>query len=687
LANFSVLLRSAHGLVKALRLRDPLANDPTAKILNTLLVGVLCWLAFDLAVIIPLFSHRKPAAAAEALGVALIFAIALALLRRGSLRAASLVYLSAIWLLATVVVVLNAGIQSPFVVFYVVLPISAAWLLGYRAAILIAGICLASSLTMAVLEINGMPMPHYWGNGPLGTWATIVWAMIIAAVPVAQVLQIYRDALARLGKYQEHLEELVEQRTSELRAANQAKSAFLANMSHELRTPLNAILGFSTLVRDASDLKEEYRRDLEIVNRSGEHLLQLIDGVLDLAKIEAGRTVLENVPFDVSGLVAGMVEMMRVQAAAKNVELLLHRSSSVPAFVQSDAAKLRQVLINLLSNAVKFTEHGRVTLRVDAKPIDAKRTLLIFEVQDSGIGIAPEDRQRIFTPFVRVGEHATQNGTGLGLSIARQFVQMMGGTISVQSIPGEGSLFSVELPVKLAQESAVAAANVDSRQVVALVPGEPQYRILIIEDKRENWQLLQRLIEHAGFQVRVAEDGATGVEMFRTWRPHLIWMDLRLPVMGGLEAARKIRTLDGGREVKIVALTASAFVQQRDEVLAAGLDDFLGKPYRRQEIFDCMERHLGARYSYQDALRKFPVDQVLALRPEALATLPLQLRQELRDALVRLESQRIADAIDRVSQQDAELGAALTCSAERLAHTEILNALDDGNVRAAAGNP
>jgi CheY-like chemotaxis protein len=233
-----------------------------------------------------------------------------------------------------------------------------------------------------------------------------------------------------------------------------------------------------------------------------------------------------------------------------------------------------------------------VTVRVDAQPIDdSGGILLIFEVEDTGIGIALEDQDRIFDVFVQAGNGFTRKGNGLGLSISRQFVHMMGGSIRVRSIPGEGSLFRVELPVEHAKDLEVVAAHDDQGQVVGLAPGQPEYRILIVEDKRENWLLLQRLLENAGFHVQVAEDGARGVEMFRSWLPHLIWMDLRLPVMDGMEAARKIRALDGGRHVKIIALTASAFAQQREEVLAAGLDDFLRKPYRRGEVFDCMARH------------------------------------------------------------------------------------------------
>jgi CheY-like chemotaxis protein len=226
------------------------------------------------------------------------------------------------------------------------------------------------------------------------------------------------------------------------------------------------------------------------------------------------------------------------------------------------------------------------------------------------------------------------------------------------------------------------AANDDHGQVVGLVPGQPAYRILIVEDKRENWLLLQRLLEDAGFQVQVAKDGALGVEMFRIWQPHLVWMDLRLPLMGGLEAAREIRAMDGGLQVKIVAISASAFAQQRQDVLAAGLDDFVRKPYRREEIFDCMAHHLGVRYLYSEVpAGGAPTDPVAALRREALALLPQQLRKELVDALIRLAPEPIVEVIERVSIQDPQLGEVLARCANRFAYTEILNALENGNAR------
>jgi signal transduction histidine kinase/ligand-binding sensor domain-containing protein/CheY-like chemotaxis protein len=519
--------------------------------------------------------------------------------------------------------------------------------------------------------------PPWW----MTRWSEAAAIMMLAGL----IFGGHRWRVRAMVQREHQLEALVAQRTTELKAANQAKSAFLANMSHELRTPLNAILGYSTMVRDAPDLPEAHREELDIVNRSGEHLLGLIDDVLDLSKIEAGRFVLEIAQFDVRGLAAAVADMIRGRARAKNLELIVNTSPGVPAFVRSDAAKLRQVLINLLGNAVKFTGQGSVTLNVDARPVDADRILLIIEVRDTGAGIALNDRARVFDAFFQAGQTSGQKGTGLGLSITRQFVQMMGGTIDVESTLGEGSLFRVELPVEQTSGSETAEERQSHGYVAGLAPGEPEYRILIVEDKRENWMLLLRLLQDAGFQVRMAEDGAQGVEAFRAWRPHLIWMDINLPVMGGIEAAERIRTLDGGAQVRIVALSASAFAQQRAEVLAAGMNDFLRKPYRREEIFDCMARQLGVRYVYREIAPASPAEPSPSLRPEDLAALPRHLRDELAHALVRLDPEPISEVIGRISAQNARLGALLANSAKRFAYTQILNAIEECDDRLVTG--
>jgi CheY-like chemotaxis protein len=484
------------------------------------------------------------------------------------------------------------------------------------------------------------------------------------------------------------LEAQVSERTRELRiakdaavGANRAKSTFLANMSHELRTPLNAILGFSNLLRKGDVSEMQRKEDLDIIHRSGEHLLGLINDVLDVAKIEAGRITVENGPCDLDNLIRDIIDMMRVRAGEKNLALHLVQSPEFPWYVHADCAKLRQVLINVLGNAVKYTEKGSITLLLNASPgNDSEHLLLSFEVVDTGIGIAAEDQARVFEAFVQVGKPAGQKGTGLGLTITRQFVELMGGTIRVESTPGQGSLFRVDLPVERAQESEVMTPVADGERIIGLEPGQPEYRILIVEDERENWQLLRRLLEEAGFRVQVAEDGATGVEMFRTWRPHFIWMDLRMPVLDGVEAARRIRTLDGGRDVKIAAVTASVFASERENVLAAGMDDFVCKPYEPSEIFDCMTRHLGVRYRCTEPARAAPEARAESKR---LAALPEELRTELRHAVIALNVERIAGVIGRVSERDPVLGAVLARCAERFAYTAILKAVEGCKAKSA----
>ena len=381
-------------------------------------------------------------------------------------------------------------------------------------------------------------------------------------------------------------------------AANRAKSVFLANMSHELRTPMNAILGFSRLLRRDKGITEEQRETLDIINRSGEHLLTLINDVLDMAKIESGRLRLEVSAFDLGEVLRDVTDMMHVRAEENGLELSLDQSSELPRYIRSDEAKLRQVLINLISNAVKFTERGGVTVRVWV--VGGDQNHLLMEVEDSGPGIGPEDQKRLFDPFVQLTESASQRGTGLGLTITRQFVQMMDGSITLESTLGKGSLFRVVLPVEPADATdVVVSADKMPGQIAGLAAGQPRYRILIAEDQQENQLLLSRLMTNLGLDVRIADNGEQCLVIFQEWPPDLVWMDWRMPVMDGIEATKRIRLLPGGQRVKIVAVTASAFKDQQQELLGAGMDDFVRKPYRVEEIYECLSRQLGLKYVYR----------------------------------------------------------------------------------------
>jgi PAS domain S-box-containing protein len=482
-----------------------------------------------------------------------------------------------------------------------------------------------------------------------------------------------------LKRYKDHLEEEVQQRTVDLvlardaaEAANRAKSVFLSSMSHELRTPMNAILGFSGLMRKDPLLSQEQRENLDIINRSGEHLLTLINDVLEMAKIEAGRVQVESAPIDLGALVRDVSDMMAVRAREKGLQLLIDQSSEFPRYIKGDEARLRQVLINLVGNAVKFTPQGGVTMRFGMKP-DHWPPRLLIEIEDSGIGISAADQLRIFEPFVQVGELSTQKGTGLGLTITRQFVQLMGGTIAVESVPGEGSTFRVELPVEKVETADVARSDaVLKGEIVGLAPGQPQYRVLIVEDQLENQLLLSKLMKQIGFEVKVAENGQQGVELFQCWHPHLIWMDRRMPVMDGIEATRRIRALPAGADVKIIAVTASAFMEQRAEMLEAGMDEFVRKPYRFNEIYECLTRQLGVQYTYaQESIE--PEMEDVALTENMLSALPQALCVELRAALESLDGERISAAIEQVA--DPQLRKTLMYLAGNFNYPVILDAL------------
>jgi signal transduction histidine kinase/ligand-binding sensor domain-containing protein/CheY-like chemotaxis protein len=513
-------------------------------------------------------------------------------------------------------------------------------------------------------------------------------AMLIAA---GLLFGGYRWRVRALYQRGLQLEKLVDQRTAELiearnqaEQANRAKSVFLANMSHELRTPLNAILGFSNLLSERSTSEEE-RCDLDIINRSGEHLLTLINDVLDVAKIEAGRTVLEISPCDLKVLVRDVTDMMRVRAAEKQLALVLVESGESMRYVLTDAAKLREVLINLLGNAIRYTERGSITLRFGAQPVsgEGERVLLRFEVEDTGIGIAREDEERIFQPFEQVASGGRQKGTGLGLAITRQVIELMGGSIELKSTPGKGSCFKVELTLDRTEKFETKPFG--RERILGLEPDQPEHRILIVEDEPENWMVLQRLLENAGFQVRVAENGENALAIFRQWRPQFIWMDLRMPGMNGIEAVQRIRVLEGGRDAKIVAVTASGFESQRNDVLASGLDDYVRKPYRPDEIFQCMARHLGIRYRCAHAPLQ-PEAQISALSPVAIALLPAALRIKLRNALMTLDSKVISETINEVAEHDAVLGSVLAQYANTCSYSPILNAVNAVKEQSTASN-
>jgi len=470
-------------------------------------------------------------------------------------------------------------------------------------------------------------------------------------------------------------------RTEELRlardaaeAANKAKSVFLANMSHELRTPLNAILGFSQMMAQEPGLTAAQAESLKIINNSGEHLLKLINDVLELAKIEANKLQLEVSSFDLHGMTRDVIDMMQVRAQQKGLQLTLEQSPLLPRYIKGDEARLRQILNNLIGNAIKFTDHGVVTVRLGNKGNGPSH--LILEVEDTGTGITAQEQLQLFKPFTQLSEGAARGGTGLGLSIVHQFVQLMKGNMTVESVPGKGTLFRVELPLELGVEAdTTSLRRMSAGEVAGLAPGQPAYRILIAEDHPDNRVLLSRLMTRLGLTVKTAENGAECVAVFEDWHPDLIWMDRRMPVMEGLEATQRIRGLPGGDQVKIIAVTASAFMEEERSLRDAGVDDYVRKPYLFGEIYNCLERHLGLRLIYRSDGEPADAATPARLSPQHLAALSPSLRTELHDAVESLDRTRIDAVIERIGAVDAELGAAVSHLAAEFDYPSILDAL------------
>ncbi|MEJ2403332.1 MAG: ABC transporter substrate binding protein [Candidatus Thiodiazotropha sp.] len=490
-----------------------------------------------------------------------------------------------------------------------------------------------------------------------------------------------KRAEEELVRYKEHLEEKVQQRTEALRlardaaeAANKAKSVFLANMSHELRTPLNAILGLSQLMRLDPTLNMAHLDDLEIINHSGEHLLKLINDVLEIAKIEAGKLQLTLTVFDLHSMAHDMADMMRLRAQQKGLRLILDQSSEFPHHIKGDEAHLRQILFNLLGNAVKFTTEGFITLRLGVKHNTGEH--LVIEVEDTGPGISEADQQQLFKPFVQLPAGTAQGGTGLGLSIVRQFVELMQGKLLLESTPGKGSLFRVELPLAPIDETEITdEVKTTHSEVTGLAPGQPSYRILIAEDQRDNQLLLSKLMEHVGQEIKIAQNGEECVKLFQSWRPDLIWMDWRMPIMDGVEATQAIRRLDGGDKVKIIGITASAFKEQIDELRMAGIDDYVSKPFLISEVYEGLARQLNIKYLYHEE-ESVPEDDAGILTPQRMEVLSDEQRNALNDALKSLDLNKISDAIQRISEVDSELGGTLSRLAGKFDYPRILSVLD-----------
>lgn len=468
-------------------------------------------------------------------------------------------------------------------------------------------------------------------------------------------------------------------------AANLAKSQFLANMSHELRTPLNAILGFAQIMNRDTTLSSEYQQYLEIINRAGSHLLGLINDVLEMSKIEAGKVVLNPNAFSLHTMLNNLESMFRLKAESKGLELVFNCDRHLPESIFTDESKLRQVLINLLSNAIKFTNQGLVSLTVreeegggkegrggkegkegrgdlvEAVPSLVQEELeslettngvehtrqirLFFEIKDTGVGIEAQELPLLFQPFRQTNSGLnSQQGTGLGLPISSQYVQLLGGNIEVESSPA-GSSFSFAIEALVAPSQPSPNPTNSEAQVLALASGQETYRILVVDDVPENRLLVNRILSPVGFSIAEAENGLQAIALWQSWQPHLILMDMLMPTLDGYEATRTIRDreqkLNLPEPTYILALTAVAFQEQKQQILAAGCNDIILKPLQSSMLLNKIEQYLQLRYTYQ----KIPAHPIRQRHSTQAITL---------EEIIQLLHQRPRNWLDQLRQAAAQ---------------------------------
>jgi signal transduction histidine kinase/CheY-like chemotaxis protein len=612
------------------------------------------------------------------------------------------------WLNWEVILVLTNLIIVSYLAFYQSQPVEylllppllwAAFRFGSKLTTLIV---ILVSVTASIATAHGLGVfykPQVDGNSVL-LLQIFMGVIAITTMSVIAIVAENDQANLRLQRANIDLEQRVLDRTGDLRqseanalelaakaeAANQAKSTFIANMSHELRSPLNAVLGFSQMLIRAKDLTTEHQESASIINRSGDYLLTLINNILDLSKIEAGKTTLNLQTFDLEHLLDDVEDMFQLRAANVGLNLIFERDRNVPRYIYTDEIKLRQVLINLIGNAIKFTKNGSVLLHVTNvnTPINESlntedrsnsKVILNFCVNDTGAGIAEEELSKLFVSFSQAqAGREKQEGTGLGLAISRRFVQLMGGEISVTSELGKGSIFQFQIHAQLGRE--LVNDPTEKRRVLALAPDQPNYKILVVDDKPVNCQLLVKLLTPMGFEVQEASNGQDAIAIWDQWEPHLVWMDMRMPVMDGYEATKYIKSTVKGHATAVIALTASVLEEEKAIVLSVGCDDFIRKPFREQIIFDTLAKHLGVKYTYENIQsheHRVSLSSEIPLTSENLKVMPDRWIMQLYRSSLEADKNIVINLIGEIPENETLLVRSLTKLARNFQFEKLID--------------
>jgi len=469
---------------------------------------------------------------------------------------------------------------------------------------------------------------------------------------------------------------------AEAERANKSKSVFLANISHEIRTPLNAIIGFSQLMnRDKhfTDSQKEY--NISII-RAGEHLLALINDILELSKVEAGRVVLNPANVDLYSLFEDIKLIFKDRAKSKHLQFIFETADDLPRYVTVDENKLRQIFVNLIGNAIKFTEKGGVAVRTRIEKIikdkGTQNFLLIAEIQDSGPGIPENELGKLFRHFEQTSSGIQKgSGTGLGLALSRELALLLGGNITVSSEVGKGSVFSFF--VKIGEGKIETSKDIITRRVISLEKDQVNYRVLVVDDREENLRVAVNLLKLVGFETNEAVNGQDAIEKFEEWNPDLILMDMRMPVMDGYEAIRRIKSTEKGKLIPVIALTASTFEEEHKKIELLGLHGYIRKPFRENELFNTVGKVLGVKYIYEEEkilsseTRYFKDDGAIG---EDISKLPDSVITQMQYAVSTADIDLLSELINSVEPENSELAQELRTHADNYDYdylNQILN--------------